>query len=774
MNPSAANQIALDNALVAPEARLKIGECNRRIEFTKPQREATCQVTLDALKLSPCYPAFLITVGVLEIYMHQFWNIVTKLSSTDAFPKRPLDLITLGCLELKFYETYYAYASGAKEAKKARKFKKPASPKLKTILVSPKEPTKKPAKGKKDVSQTRKPATKPKPTKKKAPVKADRDKGDGTNFELWVPDEQQRKISSTDKGTGIKPGVPNVPKYVFESKKESWGNNGEDDDDNEDDSEDESDDDNNDDDGDYNNDEDKNDDDDEADSDRTESDRSKIPDLNQSNEEHEKEEEEYADKRVHNPKNYELTDEEDNANNAKEENEEEKDDAEELYRDVNVNLRKEDVEMTDANQGGADKHNVSQESGFERVEEDAHVTLTAVHDTQKTEGPMQSSSVSSDFTDKLLNFENTSPADNEIASLMDTTVRHEEPSSQTSSLFTVPVTVIPEITSAFTTTIPPPPPSFNPLPQQATPTPTPTASKATTSFPALPDFSSVFRFNERVTNLEKDLLEMKQVDQEEALADKREYIDLIDTSVRAIIKEEVKTQLPQILPQAVSEFATPVIERNVTESLEAVVLAKSSSQPKSTYEAAASLSEFELTKILMDKMEEHKSYLRADYKRELYDALVKSYNTDKDLFETYGEVFTLKRSRDDKDKDQDPSAGSDRGTKIRKSSKSGHTEEKSHTINDSGVRQNQEFNTGKNDEQPDDEAASKVVYDKHAYWGTSHWGPKRQRFYGFANNRKSKHDVDSRKRIIAVTSLKIMKWYDYSHLEEIEVRREDQ
>ncbi|GKD02387.1 hypothetical protein Tco_1177361, partial [Tanacetum coccineum] len=40
----------------------------------------------------------------------------------------------------------------------------------------------------------------------------------------------------------------------------------------------------------------------------------------------------------------------------------------------------------------------------------------------------------------------------------------------------------------------------------------------------------------------------------------------------------------------------------------------------------------------------------------------------------------------------------------------------------------------------------KVVYDKHAYWGTSHW----------------------------VTSLKIMKWYDYGHLDKIEVRREDQ
>ncbi|GKB40780.1 hypothetical protein Tco_0885722 [Tanacetum coccineum] len=62
----------------------------------------------------------------------------------------------------------------------------------------------------------------------------------------------------------------------------------------------------------------------------------------------------------------ELTDEEDNADNTKKENEEEKDN------------------------GGANQHNVSQELGFEQIEEDAHVTLTVVHDTQKTEGPMQS------------------------------------------------------------------------------------------------------------------------------------------------------------------------------------------------------------------------------------------------------------------------------------------------------------------------------------------------------------------------------------------------
>ncbi|GJW88203.1 hypothetical protein Tco_0163543 [Tanacetum coccineum] len=68
---------------------------------------------------------------------------------------------------------------------------------------------------------------------------------------------------------------------------------------------------------------------------------------------------------------------------------------------------------------------------------------------------------------------------------------------------------------------------------------------------------------------------------------------------------------------------------------------------------------------------------------------------------------------------------------------------------------------------------AQVVYDKHAYWGTYHWGPKRQRFYGYATNMETSKDVYSRHRIIAVTSLKIMEFFGYKHLEEITVRRQD-
>ncbi|GJR09303.1 hypothetical protein Tco_0791955 [Tanacetum coccineum] len=266
-------------------------------------------------------------------------------------------------------------------------------------------------------------------------------------------------------------------------------------------------------------------------------------------------------------------------------------------------------------------------------------------------------------------------------------------------------TTVPKKTSNFTITIPLPPSLFNPLQQEATLTPTPITSETTTSLPTLPDFASVFKFNERVFNLEKDVSEIKQVDQyaqalssipaivdrymdnklgdainkailthnldckQEDPDEKNAYIELVDISMRALIKEEVNTQIPQILPRAVSDFSNPVIEKNVTESVEAAVLTRSSSQPASTYEAATSLSEFERTKILIDKMEKNKSYDKADYKNKLYDALVESYNTNKDLFDSYGEVFSLKRSRDDSDKDRDPSVGLGRGKKRRKSSK---------------------------------------------------------------------------------------------------------
>ncbi|GKG02191.1 hypothetical protein Tco_0306896, partial [Tanacetum coccineum] len=155
---------------------------------------------------------------------------------------------------------------------------------------------------------------------------------------------------------------------------------------------------------------------------------------------------------------------------------------EELYKDVNVNLkdaehgeeRKRDVEMTDA-------------------------------DRDNTEGPMQSSSISSDFASKFLNLDNVSPAYNKVASMMNVKVSHEESSTQAPSHLTVPVTLISETSTVAAPIIPLIIPPVTPIPQQSTPTPALTTEPIITLIPALLDFSSLFGFDQRVSALETEL-----------------------------------------------------------------------------------------------------------------------------------------------------------------------------------------------------------------------------------------------------------------------------
>ncbi|GKB06053.1 hypothetical protein Tco_0834286 [Tanacetum coccineum] len=66
MSSITAQQTKLDLELVPKEKRLEIGKCNRRLNPGKIQREPTFQVVLDALSLTPCYSAFLITADVPE------------------------------------------------------------------------------------------------------------------------------------------------------------------------------------------------------------------------------------------------------------------------------------------------------------------------------------------------------------------------------------------------------------------------------------------------------------------------------------------------------------------------------------------------------------------------------------------------------------------------------------------------------------------------------------------------------------------------------------
>ncbi|GJX68222.1 hypothetical protein Tco_0303949, partial [Tanacetum coccineum] len=182
---------------------------------------------------------------------------------------------------------------------------------------------------------------------------------------------------------------------------------------------------------------------------------------------------------------------------------------------------------------------------------------------------------------------------------------------------------------------------------------------------------------------------------EETQAENQDLLNSIDSNMKKIIKEHVKAQTSKIMSK---------VEKYVTETLGAEVLVRSTNQPPTSYAVASSLSELELKKILMYKMEEYNSIDRSDVQKNLYKALLEAYNSDKDHLSLYGEVVTLKRGRDDQDKDEEPSAGSNRGFPPKSSGKSVQKEEHDPRVGDLEEPFHQEFDTGNDDVSPVREA----------------------------------------------------------------------
>ncbi|GJV08401.1 hypothetical protein Tco_1346057 [Tanacetum coccineum] len=147
---------------------------------------------------------------------------------------------------------------------------------------------------------------------------------------------------------------------------------------------------------------------------------------------------------------------------------------------------------------------------------------------------------------------------------------------------------------------------------------------------------------------------------EESNTENQQFLDSIDEGMKKVIKEQVKKEVSKI---------TPKIKKLVNDQLVSEVLVRSSKEAKTSHAVAANLSELELKKILIDKMEANNSINRSDIQRQLYKALVDAYEADKILLDTYGDTVTIKRPRDGADDDQEPSAGTDRGSKRRRSGK---------------------------------------------------------------------------------------------------------
>ncbi|GKF40495.1 hypothetical protein Tco_0120556 [Tanacetum coccineum] len=90
-------------------------------------------------------------------------------------------------------------------------------------------------------------------------------------------------------------------------------------------------------------------------------------------------------------------------------------------------------------------------------------------------------------------------------------------------------------------TIPPPIPPFIPLLQQSTPIPTPTTTEATTSTTVVPDYETVFAIHLRVSYLDKEVKELKNVDHSSAL------LATIKSEVSTVVKEYLRTSLDDAL-----------------------------------------------------------------------------------------------------------------------------------------------------------------------------------------------------------------------------------
>ncbi|GJT64148.1 hypothetical protein Tco_1015628 [Tanacetum coccineum] len=311
-----------------------------------------------------------------------------------------------------------------------------------------------------------------------------------------------------------------------------------------------------------------------------------------------------------------------------------------------------------------------------------------------------SSSVSSGFISNMLNLN----PDTGIDSILNL-------NNESTSLVDVPVTSNVEMPLSSVTTLPPPP---------------------------------IPLFEDRVKALEDDFSELKQTNLFAKAVSS--ILGIVDTylanKMNEAVKIAVQLQSDRLRSEAqadnedfINKIDENIIDKLVNDQLKAEVLIHSSNEAKTSHVIAANLSELELKKILIDKMENNKSIDRSVQHKTLYKALVDAYGIDKDILATYGDSVTFKRRRDDEDEDEEPSAGSNQGSKRRRAGKepestsapkkntskstgkskegskshqkstdkSAQAEEPIHTVEDLEEPANQEFNTGYTEDQHVDE-----------------------------------------------------------------------
>nr|GEX81103.1 hypothetical protein [Tanacetum cinerariifolium] len=252
--------------------------------------------------------------------------------------------------------------------------------------------------------------------------------------------------------------------------------------------------------------------------------------------------------------------------------------------------------------------------------------------------------------------------------------------------------------------------------------PLPPATAPSTLLQDLPNFGSLFGFDNRLKTLEANFSEFMQTNQ---------FAGAV-SSIPGIVHRYMDQRMNESIKVAIQLQSDRLREE----------------AQKENYEFLKTIDE-NMQKIIKEQVKEQVK------------ALVEVYESDKIILDTYGDTVTLKRRHDDDaDKDKEPFAGSDRGSKRyregkepesasvpkEKATRSLHVIPFDHFINNDleylrGGASSRKYTTSVTKTKAADYGHIKWIedlvlrtmwnqepigYDKHALWGISHWGRKRE------------------------------------------------
>nr|GEU39102.1 hypothetical protein [Tanacetum cinerariifolium] len=302
------------------------------------------------------------------------------------------------------------------------------------------------------------------------------------------------------------------------------------------------------------------------------------------------------------------------------------------------------------------------------------------------------------------------------------------------------------------------------------------------------NFGSLFGFDHRLKILEANFSEFVQTNQFAGAVSfipriVKRYMDQLNEAVKTIkeqVKEQVKVTVSKILPK---------IKKTMNEQLEAEVMTRSSNSSKTSYAVAADLSEMERKKILIEKIESNKkgkepestsapkekatkttgkstqgskSHRKHASKSELAE---EPMQTTQDLEEPSHQEFETgaaddlpitKASQHPEwfQQQKKPTTPDRAWNKTLPATHESIQPWISDLANGASSRKYSTFVTKIKaadyghikwieDLVPRIMWSQELVgYEKYALWGISHWGRKRQQFYGFAVNRESAQNVE--------------------------------